>query len=157
LARPAQVESVNPVSLGSVWTMFRRIGALVGNEDRADAVVSGFEAVAREIDRRRRLAGAGEAASAPLRVLLLGRVGTPFCSGHWTPEIIQLAGGMEVLGRAGEKSRRVTWDEVARCTADMMLVAPCGFSLERAGADVESLAGRTAWRTLPAVQNGRVT
>ena len=89
-------------------------------------------------------------------MVLLEWLDPPFCSGHWNPEIIDLAGGVEPIARAGERSRSISWDDVAAAQADVILVAPCGFTLDRALAEVETLCERPEWRHLAAVRAGRV-
>jgi len=153
----ARVESVNPTTLGEVWAMFRRVAALLDTVLRAEALVARFEATAAEIAGRDSSARPARPSSARPRVLLLEWLDPPFCSGHWNPEIIQIAGGVDALGRSGEKSRCITWDDVARCRADVILVAPCGYTLDRSLSEVDSLADHPDWRKLAAVRNGRVT
>jgi len=152
----AMVESVNPTTLGGVWAMFRRVAALVDTMERALALVARFEATSREIAARHGSAGPARPSSGRSRVLLLEWLDPPFCSGHWNPEIIELAGGVDALGRSGEKSRCVTWDDVVRCRADVILVAPCGYTLDRSLGEVEFLADHPQWSKLAAVRNGRV-
>jgi iron complex transport system substrate-binding protein len=157
LSRRAAVESVNPTTLGAVWAMFLRVGALLGAVDRAHELVARFEATAQAIARRQWSASPARPGFARPRVLMLEWLDPPYCCGHWNPEIIQLAGGFEVLGSPGEQSRRVDWDEIAQCAPEVILAAPCGFGLERAAAELECVADRPDWRALPAVQSGRVT
>lgn len=64
------------------------------------------------------------------RVLVLEWTDPPFAPGHWIPEMVQIAGGEPVLGTAGEKSHRVTWDQVEASAPDVVVCAPCGFGLE---------------------------
>jgi iron complex transport system substrate-binding protein len=68
------------------------------------------------------------------RVVLLEWTDPPFAPGHWIPEMIDLAGGEPVLGTAGAKSVRVTWDDVHAARPDVVVVAPCGY--DRDGAQV---------------------
>ena len=63
------------------------------------------------------------------RVMLLEWTDPPFSPGHWVPEMIEVAGGEPLLGVRGEKSRRVTWDEVHAAEPDVIVVAPCGYDL----------------------------
>jgi len=151
-----RVESVNPTTLDEIWAMFRRVAALLDAVPRSEALVARFEATAREIAGRHSSAGPGRPSSARPRVLLLEWLDPPFSSGHWNPAIIQLAGGVDALGRSGEKSRCLTWDDVVRCRADVILVAPCGYTLDRSLAEIDSLADHLEWRKLAAVRNGRV-
>lgn len=145
-----RVESVNPTDLAGVLAMFRRVGELLGSVEAAETLVGRFEATEAEIVRRR----AGQATP---RVLLLEWLDPPYSSGHWNPDLIALAGGREVLSRSGERSRRVTWEEIAEARPEVILVAPCGFDLDRAEAELSLLADHAVWRDLPAVREGRVT
>ncbi len=149
LAGNPAVESVNPTDLEGVFAMFRRVGDLLDSREAAEAIVARTLAVGDEVARR----STGRAVP---RVLVLEWVDPPFSSGHWTPELVALAGGREVIGRAGERSRRLAWAEVARADPEILLVAACGFSADRAEHELATLAGRPEWRDLPAVRAGRV-
>jgi iron complex transport system substrate-binding protein len=152
----AAVESVNPTDLDGVFAMFRRVGELIGAAQSADRLVRQFEETAAEIKRLRASdANPGDSARRP-RVLLLEWLDPPYSSGHWNPEIIEQAGGFEVLGQAGSKSRRVTWDEVASGRPDVIIVSPCCFELDRTMAELELLSGRSEWTDLAAVKAARV-
>jgi len=156
LTNHATVESVNPTTLGEVFAMFRRVGELIGAALPADRLVAQFEKTAAEIARRKRArASAGSMPERP-RVLLLEWLDPPFCSGHWNPEIIEKGGGVEALGGSGLQSRRVTWAEVASSRPDVIIVSPCGYSLDRALAEIDVLGDRAEWRSLAAVRAGRV-
>jgi iron complex transport system substrate-binding protein len=90
------------------------------------------------------------------RVALLEWLDPPFSCGHWSPELVRLAGGQEVLGREGERSRTLRWEEVAAAQPEVVFVACCGFDLERTLADLDVLRAAPAWRELAAVRAGRV-
>jgi iron complex transport system substrate-binding protein len=149
------VESFNPVTLDDVFSMFRRVGDLLKNPSDAESMVAGFKLTAGEIGRRRKLAAGGKAPTAR-RVLLLEWLDPPFTAGHWNPELIERAGGVEVLGHSGVPSRRVTWKQVAASKPDVVIVAPCGRTLAQAEAELGGLKGRPEWRELPAVKAGAV-
>lgn len=144
------VESVDPRTLDDVFAMFRRVGELVDRPVEAEYLVAGFHRTVRWIyefitPTRPRP-----------RVLLLEWLDPPFCSGHWNPDVIRLAGGEEVLGRSGERSRRVTWAEIAAAEPEVIILALCGFELDRAERELAVVADRPEWRALPAVREGRV-
>ncbi len=145
-----RVESVNPIDLAGVHAMFRRVGHLIGAREEAEALVSAFEATAAEVARRR----AGRPVAS---VVLLEWLDPPFVAGHWNPELVALAGGRELLGRPGRPSRRADWGEVAASRPEVVLLSPCGFTLERAESELPELAARGEWQGLPAVRNGRVS
>jgi iron complex transport system substrate-binding protein len=149
LPGPPHVESVNPTSLAEVQAMFLRVGDLLDTRPAGDNLVSRFEATAAGIARRR------QGKPRP-RVLVLEWFDPPFSAGHWNPEIVALAGGDEVIGRPGARSRRLTWDEVAAADPEVILLAPCGFTLERIEAEWPVLNARPEWSRLGAARNGRV-
>jgi len=80
--------------------------------------------------------------------LVLEWTDPPFAPGHWAPEMVQHAGGRNVLGAAGQRSARVAWEDVYRCGADVVVAAPCGFGL----ADSARLAAEVRHRIAPNVR-----
>jgi iron complex transport system substrate-binding protein len=152
----AVVESVNPTTLAGVFAMFRRVGELIGAVQAADRLVGQFEETAAEIKGRQTARAGALGVNLRPRVLLLEWLDPPYCSGHWNPEIIERAGGTEVLGKTGMKSRRVTWDEVAASLPDAIIVSPCGFDLGRTASELDALGSRSEWSSLAAVKAGRV-
>src|SRR4051794_16994284 len=143
------VESVNPTCLAGVHAMFRRVGALLDARDAAERLVDRFAATAAEVARRRD-------GRPPRRVVLLEWFDPPYASGHWNPEILGLAGGAEAIARPGERSRRLSWDEVAAAVPETLVLAPCGFTLERSEAELAALLARPEWSRMAAVQGGGV-
>jgi iron complex transport system substrate-binding protein len=148
------VESFNPLTLDDVFAMFRRVGDLLDCQSEADSMIAGFKLTAGEIARRRKSPRANP--STPRRVLLLEWLDPPFGCGHWNPEIIERAGGVEVIGQAGVPSRRLTWRQVAAGRPEVVIVAPCGFKLERVELELRAIEDRPEWLDLPAVRHGGV-
>jgi iron complex transport system substrate-binding protein len=143
------VESVNPTTLAEIVAMFFRVGDLLGAHDAAETLVAQFAATAAEIGRRRW--------RRPTRkVLVLEWFDPPFSSGHWNPALIDLAGGVEMIGEAGQRSRRISWDDVAEADPDLILLAPCRFTLDRSEAELGCLEARPEWSRLRAVRDGEV-
>jgi iron complex transport system substrate-binding protein len=133
------------------------------------AVLEGFVAVADVLGRRE----AGEALVAALRrqvdevqarvqalprprVACIEWTDPPFAMGNWGPELVELAGGENLLGHAGEHSTTTSFDAVLASDPDVLVVAPCGFGLERAEREMPALMTRPEVRALRAVQSGRV-
>ena len=79
-----------------------------------------------------------------------------FNAGHWTPEIIELAGGMDAFGNKHQPSQTITDDTLLAANPDVLIIALCGFDAERAASDLELLKTRIDYESLTAVQNGRV-
>src|SRR5207249_11254418 len=97
-----------------------------------------------------------EHASHIARVAVIEWLDPVFCSGHWTPELVAIAGGVEVLGLKGRDSVRKTWADVQAAEPEILVIACCGHSAARAlqgWALVKALPGV---RALPAVQNGGI-
>ncbi len=145
-----QVINLEPQTLEEVFASLHQVAAATGRQAVAEEVVAGLkarvEAVARRsatVDRRPRVA-------------LLEWLHPPFSCGHWSPELVHLAGGEEVLGRAGVPSRTLTWEEVAAARPEVLFVACCGFSVERTLEDLDLLAAHPVWSSLPAVRQGQV-
>jgi iron complex transport system substrate-binding protein len=130
-SKPAVI-SLDPTTLGEVLADLRRLGAATGVEDDAEALLE--EAADRLDAVRERVAGA---AWRP-RVAALEWLDPVFIGGHWVPQMIELAGGEDVLGLAGEKSRTSTWDEVAAAGPEVVVVMPCGFDEQGCAAQAES-------------------
>jgi iron complex transport system substrate-binding protein len=121
----ADVLTIDPHTLTEVFGSIEQLGDATGHADEARALVTGQRSRLARVTER--VAGRGRP-----RVLLLEWTDPPFAPGHWIPEMVELAGGDPVLGTAGEKSRRVTWEQVRAATPEVIVVAPCGY--DRAGA-----------------------
>ncbi len=90
------------------------------------------------------------------RVAVLEWLDPLFSSGHWGPELVELAGGIEGLGIAGERSRVVAWDELIAWQPEILVLACCGFGFDRTLAELPALAARPGWQSLPCVRDDRV-
>ena len=100
---------------------------------------------------RRRVAGLPKP-----RVFCLEWLEPLMACGHWVPEQVEAAGGVEVLGRAGQPSRYVTSEEVVAAQPEAIVVMPCGFSIERTRRELPIVTSQSWWSDLPAVRAGRV-
>jgi iron complex transport system substrate-binding protein len=90
------------------------------------------------------------------RVTVLEWLDPPFSSGHWNPELVRLAGGIEGLGTEGHPSRRLRWEEVLAWRPDAIVIACCGFNVERTFQDVARVRSIAGWDDVPAVRSGRI-
>lgn len=120
----AEVLTIDPHTLDDVFASIETLGAATGRLDEARALVAAERA-------RLATAAARVAGRARPRVMFLEWTDPPFAPGHWIPEMIRLAGGEPVLGSPGEKSVRVTWEQVHEARPEVVVVAPCGY--DRAG------------------------
>ena len=82
------------------------------------------------------------------RVFCLEWLDPPFASGHWVPEMVALAGGMDVLARPKRDSVRIPWQAIVDAAPDVIIVMPCGFTLQRTRRELSRMAGRPEWSAL---------
>jgi iron complex transport system substrate-binding protein len=125
------VISLDPHTLGEVLGDARTLAQAT---DRKDAAV---ELVGQASDRIDRIRLAVRRATRRPRVAALEWLDPPFVAGHWTPQLIEYAGGQDVLGFAGEHSAERTWQEVEVAGPDIVIVMPCGFDAEIAHREAE--------------------
>lgn len=144
------VVSLEPRTLGDILDTITLVGSLTAREEAAAQVVRGLK---QRIDAVR--LRAAEAPDRP-RVYCMEWIDPPFRAGHWIPEMVRLAGGIEVVGREGERSTRTTWQEIAEAAPEVVVVMPCGFDIERAVQELDAASDRPEWAALPAIQSGTV-
>ncbi len=144
-----RVVSLEPHSLEDVFQHIEVVGGMLGRREEADRVVAGLR------DRVARVEEAVEGRPRP-RVFLMEWADPIYNSGHWMPELVRLAGGEDRLGVEGKASHPIEWDAVRAWAPEVILLAPCGFALDRAAKEIPSLRARPGWEELPAVRTGRV-
>jgi iron complex transport system substrate-binding protein len=132
---PPHVIALDPTTYGETVGDVRTIAQATGAKDAALDLIA---RTARRVDIVR-LAVRG--APRP-RVAALEWMDPVFVAGHWTPQLIEMAGGEDVLGFAGERSREATWDEVAAAHPEVVIVMPCGYDAARALVEAEGFADR---------------
>lgn len=144
------VLNLEPETLDEVFTAIQEVGVATENQARARALCLSLGArVARVVDGSRRLPRTP-------RVALLEWLDPPFSTGHWNPELIRLAGGVDGLGREGEKSRTLQWSEVIAWQPEVVVISCCGFTAARTMQEVGLLNAVPGWNALPAARDGRV-
>ena len=97
----------------------------------------------------------GRQAEAYPTVAMIEWLDPPMAAGNWVPELVRLSGGNDVLGKAGAHSHWITWDDVAAADPDVVVLVPCGFTLDRTRAEAGSAAVRPHLERLRAFQEGR--
>ena len=119
-----EVLFLTPRSIGEIEGNVLEVGRAIGRAGEADALVRSNQ------ERLARVRAAIK--DAPRRrVVFLEWTDPLFCGGHWVPEMISLAGGEDPLGRPGEDSVRIGWDDVAAVRPEIIIVSPCGYRLEQ--------------------------
>ncbi len=127
-----------------------RLGEITGRQAAARRLVEGLERRLRRV--RQLVAGA----PARPRVWCCEWLEPPMASGHWVPEMVELAGGADGLGLPGKNSVWLSWEQVRRYDPGVILVMPCSYSIPQTLREKKRLTGRPGWEALSAVRAGRV-
>jgi iron complex transport system substrate-binding protein len=138
-----------PHNLQDIFDNLRELGQLAGRLDKAQDLIASAH------DRLQKTAELVRNESRP-RVLCLEWTDPYYCSGHWVPEMVAIAGGQDALGRQGGDSIRIPWSEIASWSPEILIVSPCGFGTEKAVELTKLLLGQPGWSELPAVRHQRV-
>ncbi len=142
--------ALHPHTLDEALDDIRRVGEVTGRRAEAEALRQALH------ERLARIRARIAAATTRPRVFCLEWLEPPMASGHWVPEQVEAAGGVEVLGRAGAPSRYVTGDEIAAAEPDVLMLMPCGLSIPRMRMELQAVARQPWWEGLPAVRRGNV-
>jgi iron complex transport system substrate-binding protein len=150
LPRKPEILWLTPKSLDQIADNLREIGAATGSLEKAEELISRGRAILDHIAERAR------AASTRPRVFCMEWLDPVYCSGHWVPEMVSIAGGVDHLGHEGSDSVRVAWEDVLAWKPEVLVIMPCGFHLHQVLELTPKLCAKSGWLELPAVQQGRV-
>ncbi len=148
-SRP-EIVSLAPNALADVWADIGRVASAMGAPQRGDKLVLGLQ---------QRMAGiAAKARALPEKptVACLEWIDPLMAAGNWMPELVEMAGGVNLFGEAGRHSPWMTWEELREKDPEVIVVPPCGFDMARSRRDMPALTGRPGWTQLKAVRNKRV-
>jgi iron complex transport system substrate-binding protein len=150
LPGPPTVLNLEPSSVSDIFDDIRRVAKMCDVPERADKLLSQLsdriEGVRRRANRTRHRP----------RCFLMEWVDPPFCSGHWGPELVEIAGGYDALGRKRQPSLQIEWQEVIDTRPDVIVLALCGYNIGRARRDYEILRGFPEFNSLPAARRGEI-
>jgi iron complex transport system substrate-binding protein len=149
-SRQPRVISYTPRNLTGVWQGIREIAEAAGHGSEGHALADWLALEVSTVS-----AAVAEAAPKP-RVLCLEWFDPPYAGGHWVPEMVRLAGGIDVLGREGEPSFSMEWKHVLATRPEIVVLMPCGYNLEKNISVWRTTKLPTGWEHIPAVQNDRV-
>jgi iron complex transport system substrate-binding protein len=145
----AKVLTLAPRSLREIHENLRDLAELTDRVDIAKTLI------AEDNERLARLVAELQGAQRR-RVFFLEWIDPIFCGGHWVPEMIELAGGFDALGRKGGDSVRIDRQDVLRWAPEMVVISPCGAHLDSAIEQGSAFLSDPYWSTLPAVESGEV-
>jgi len=150
LPGPPQVVNLEPRSLTDIFDDIRRVAEACDVPERARGVTAGSWERVRAVRLR------ADRISHRPRCFLMEWVEPPFCSGHWGPELVEIAGGLDSLGRMHEPSAQVNWREVIDTHPEIMVLALCGYDIERSRRDYKVLRSFPGFDSLPAAYRGEI-
>jgi len=150
LPKKPEILWLTPKSLAQIADNLREIGRATGSLEKAEELIAHGRAILDQIAERVR------AASTRPRVFCMEWLDPVYCSGHWVPEMVSIAGGVDHLGHQGSDSVRVAWEDVLAWKPEVLVIMPCGFHLDQVLELTPKLCAKSGWNELPAVQQGRV-
>jgi len=149
-AQSPQVLCLNPQDLGDVWRDILWVGEETRRGRAAEAVIKQIGARLGQIERL------VATATARPRVAFLEWLQPFYVGGHWVPEMIERAGGVDVFGSARKPSFRVSLQDIVEAAPEVMLIAPCGYGAEQARDEYRAMSFADQWNVIPAVRDNRV-
>ncbi len=145
-----QIVSLEPNRLGDVFMDIQRVAEALGVPERGAEVVAALRAHMAAIAERAR----------PLpdkpTVACIEWIDPLMAAGNWIPELVEMAGGINLFGEAGAHSPWLTWDALRAADPQVIILMPCGFDIARTAEDLPILQALEGWQSLRAVQTGRV-
>jgi iron complex transport system substrate-binding protein len=144
------IVSLEPNALADVWSDIRRVAAALNASERGEELVAGL---------RRRMddvvAKARTAQSRPT-VACVEWIEPLMAAGNWMPELVEMAGGVNLFGETGKHSPWMSWEELVAADPDVIFISPCGFDIARTMEETHLLTGKREWRELVSVKENRV-
>jgi len=148
-SRP-KIVSLAPCSLTDVWADVRRVAEALGVSARGEEVLRGIERRLTAIaERARGLTGRPT-------VACIEWIEPLMAAGNWMPELVEMAGGMNLFGQSGKHSPWMEFEQLREKDPEVILISPCGFDIRRARQELQALTEKPAWANLGAVRGGRV-
>jgi len=148
-SRPVLV-SLEPNALEDVWDDITRVGEALGAADRAERLIDDLKSRMDDIVQRTHWLDSNPS------VAYIEWIDPLMAGGNWMPELISMAGGLNLFGEAGKHSPWMTWDELVTKDPDIIFVSPCGFDIPRTLEEMNLLSNKDDWKHLKAVRDGRV-
>jgi iron complex transport system substrate-binding protein len=150
LASHPRIVSLQPNSLADIWKDMRRVAHALGIDLRGEQRITELQ------QRIQQTSHFAQRAGPRPTVACIEWLEPLMAAGNWTPELIEMAGGVNVFGEAGRHSSWMNWDDLLARDPDIIVVAPCGFDLASTASEMYWLTDHSRWGELCSVQTGRV-
>jgi iron complex transport system substrate-binding protein len=145
-----QIVSLAPNALADVWDDMRHVAGTLDLPQRGEELVIGLQ------ERMAAITSRTSALPKKPTVACIEWIEPLMASGNWMPELVGMAGGLNLFGEAGKHAPWLTWEQLRQQDPGVVVVLPCGFDLKRTRREMPGLTGRSGWRDLTAVRNRRV-
>jgi iron complex transport system substrate-binding protein len=150
LPGPPKMVNLEPSNLSDIFADIRHVAEACGVAARAEKLIAELSVRVEAVRSR-----AQAIAHRPC-CFLMEWVDPPFCSGHWGPELVEIAGGYDSLGRKRRPSSQIAWERVLKASPEIIVLALCGYDLTRARRDFELLRNLPGFDFLPAARNNAI-
>lgn len=145
-----QIISLHPNTLSDVLDDIQKVGAAIDRESEASNLTQTL------LQKFKALNDSVPCNSPRPKVFMLEWIEPPMAAGHWIPALVEAAGGINIITKDGEPSPYVSIENVTEADPDLIIVAPCGFGLDRTEQEMTALASNLDWQSLRAVKAGKV-
>lgn len=152
LSKQPKIINLEPMCLDDMFSTLELVGKETGYEDKAYNLI---DLLNKRVERVR-LATYKQVSGRQPSIAFLEWINPPFNSGHWTPELIEIAGGIDCFSNKHRSSKTILWQDIIDAQPDIMFIACCGLSVDRAMKDFPILQSQQGWDNLPCVKNNRV-
>jgi iron complex transport system substrate-binding protein len=150
LPGPPRVVYLEPTSLADIFDDIRRVATACGVVNRAETLLENSSKRVENIRERT------ASVSRRPRCFLMEWIDPPFCSGHWGPELVEIAGGNDPLGQKHQASTQIEWRHVLDAGPEIIVLALCGYDISRARADYDLLRRFRGFNSIPAAKKGEI-
>lgn len=148
-SRPVIV-SLEPNALADVWSDIRRVAAALNAPERGEELVASLRS------RMDEIAAKAQTATSRPTVACVEWIDPLMAAGNWMPELVEMAGGVNLFGEAGKHSPWMSWEDLIAADPDVIFISPCGFDIARTLEETYLLSDKPEWRKLKAAQSNRV-
>ncbi len=150
LLQSADIVSLRPNRLEDIWNDFAMVAQAMKIPDRGQRLIDTCQERMAAISRKT------ATVAHPPRVACIEWIDPLMAAGNWVPELVQMAGGVNLFGQAGVHSPWMEWNDVLEKDPDVLVILPCGFDLPRVQKEMTALTERKEWLSLRAVRDHRV-
>lgn len=148
LDRKPEVLVLDPHNLDDILSNILEVGMAIGKIEEAKNLLSKLRKRIEHIKKK--------VPNSRKKILCIEWLDPPFTAGHWVPQLVEIAGGVNGISKKGDASRRLGLDEITLFDPDIIVLMPCGFDVARTLLEYSTLLDKKEWKSLHAVQNGNV-